>query len=133
MSEARHLTQAERCSLFLLDKQHKCLVAKVFDGSSGSGQWRTIEGRELGIPADQGIAGHVADTGQLLNISDAYSHPLFYKDVDKTTGFITRSECVFFSFDVLSYCHSLSSTGTFSVSPLKMGTTSLVWRNCVTK
>ena len=92
MSEARHLTKAERCSLFLLDKQHKCLVAKVFDGtSSGAGQWgTTIDGRQLGIPADQGIAGHVAITGQLLNISDAYSHPLFYQDVDKTTGFKTR-------------------------------------------
>lgn len=91
MSQARHLTKAERCSLFLLDKQHKCLVAKVFDGtSSGSGQWGTTDGRQLGIPADQGIAGHVAITGQLLNISDAYAHPLFYQDVDKTTGFKTR-------------------------------------------
>lgn len=91
MSEARHLTQAERCSLFLLDKQHKCLVAKVFDGSSGSAQWRANEGRQFGIPADQGIAGRVADTGELLNIADAYSHPLFYHDVDKATGFKTRS------------------------------------------
>ncbi|KZS09939.1 putative cAMP and cAMP-inhibited cGMP 3',5'-cyclic phosphodiesterase 10A [Daphnia magna] len=92
MSQARHLTKAERCSLFLLDKQHKCLVAKVFDGtSSGSGQWGTTDGRQLGIPADQGIAGHVAITGQLLNISDAYAHPLFYQDVDKTTGFKTRN------------------------------------------
>ena len=29
MTEARNLTQAERCSLFLLDKQHNCLIAKV--------------------------------------------------------------------------------------------------------
>lgn len=102
MSEARHLTKAERCSLFLLDKQHKCLVAKVFDGtSSGVGQWGTTDGRQLGIPADQGIAGHVAITGQLLNISDAYSHPLFYQDVDKTTGFKTRlayNDALYFSF-----------------------------------
>ena len=32
MSEARHLTQAERCSLFLLDQKNGELVAKVFDG-----------------------------------------------------------------------------------------------------
>lgn len=29
-------------------------------------------------------------TGELLNISDAYSHPLFYKGVDEATGFVTR-------------------------------------------
>ena len=33
MAEARHLTQAERCSLFLVDKKSEELVAKVFDGN----------------------------------------------------------------------------------------------------
>ena len=33
MAEARHLTQAERCSLFLVDKKNEELVAKVFDGN----------------------------------------------------------------------------------------------------
>ncbi len=32
MSEARHLTEAERCSLFLVDERNEQLVAKVFDG-----------------------------------------------------------------------------------------------------
>ena len=32
MSEARQLTQAERCSLFLVDRRQNELVAKVFDG-----------------------------------------------------------------------------------------------------
>lgn len=34
MVEARKLTNAERCSLFLLDHEHHELVAKVFDGIS---------------------------------------------------------------------------------------------------
>ncbi|MEQ2168054.1 hypothetical protein GOODEAATRI_010566, partial [Goodea atripinnis] len=38
-----------------------------------------------------GIAGHVATTGQILNIKDAYSHPLFYRGVDDSTGFRTRN------------------------------------------
>lgn len=46
---------------------------------------------EFRIPADQGIAGHVATTGQILNIKDAYSHPLFYRGVDDSTGFRTRN------------------------------------------
>ena len=29
MAEARHLTQAERCSLFLVDKKNQELVAKA--------------------------------------------------------------------------------------------------------
>ena len=47
--------------------------------------------KEFRIPADQGIAGHVAMTGQILNIKDAYSHPLFYRGVDDSTGFRTRN------------------------------------------
>lgn len=49
------------------------------------------EKKVVKISKDQGIAGHVAATGQLLNIDDAYSHPLFYKGVDEATGFRTRN------------------------------------------
>lgn len=52
MSEARRLTNAERCSLFLLDPDHMHLVAKVFDGVSPA-EKRT----EVRIAKDQGIAG----------------------------------------------------------------------------
>lgn len=34
MTEARNLTNSERCSLFLLDPDQHDLVAKVFDGIS---------------------------------------------------------------------------------------------------
>ncbi|KAA8593967.1 hypothetical protein FQN60_004801, partial [Etheostoma spectabile] len=52
---------------------------------------RNLRQNEFRIPADQGIAGHVATTGQILNIKDAYSHPLFYRGVDDSTGFKTRN------------------------------------------
>ena len=42
------------------------------------------------IAKNQGIAGHVATTGEVLNIRNAYSHPLFYKGIDDITGFKTR-------------------------------------------
>ncbi|XP_077983621.1 LOW QUALITY PROTEIN: cGMP-dependent 3',5'-cyclic phosphodiesterase-like [Glandiceps talaboti] len=86
MQEARNMTHAERCSLFLVERKE--LVAKVFDGNV------TENGEVLGevrIPIEQGIAGHVATTGEILNIKDAYSHPLFYRGVDETTGFRTRN------------------------------------------
>uniref|UniRef100_A0A673B554 Phosphodiesterase n=1 Tax=Sphaeramia orbicularis TaxID=375764 RepID=A0A673B554_9TELE len=83
--EARNLSDAEICSVFLLDRVSHELVAKVFDGVVSD------EEKEFRIPADQGIAGHVATTGQILNIKDAYSHPLFYRGVDDSTGFKTRN------------------------------------------
>ncbi|XP_050417227.1 cGMP-dependent 3',5'-cyclic phosphodiesterase isoform X1 [Patella vulgata] len=86
MQEARNLTQAERCSVFLIDEDE--LVAKVFDGISAGEQ--QIE-QEIILPKTQGIAGHVATSGQLLNIKDAYSHPLFYRGIDDSTGFRTRN------------------------------------------
>ncbi|XP_036149504.1 cGMP-dependent 3',5'-cyclic phosphodiesterase isoform X2 [Monomorium pharaonis] len=86
MAEARKLTNAERCSLFLLDPDEQDLVAKVFDGISTG---ESIS--EMRIPIGQGIAGHVATTGKLLNIRDAYNHPLFYRGIDEATGFKTRN------------------------------------------
>ena len=38
---------------------------------------------------DQGIAGMVATSGQILNIPDAYDNPHFNQTIDKKTG-----ECV---------------------------------------
>ncbi|XP_059616189.1 cGMP-dependent 3',5'-cyclic phosphodiesterase-like isoform X2 [Phlebotomus argentipes] len=83
MAEAKDLANAERCSLFLIDKYTGELVSKVFDGNEAT--------EELRIENGQGIAGHVANTGKLLNIRNAYQHPLFYKGVDELTGFKTRS------------------------------------------
>ncbi|XP_076333643.1 cGMP-dependent 3',5'-cyclic phosphodiesterase-like isoform X2 [Tachypleus tridentatus] len=89
MAEARNLTNAERCSLFLLDEEQNELVAKVFDGNLADDGTETTS--EVRIPANQGIAGHVATTGQPLNIHDAYVHPLFYRKMDELTGFKTRN------------------------------------------
>jgi len=89
MAEARHLTQAERCSLFLVDKKNQELVAKVFDGNilpDGS-----TEQSEVRLPLDTGIVGHVVKTGNLININNVYNHPLFYKGCDQETGFKTRN------------------------------------------
>ncbi|XP_048505681.1 cGMP-dependent 3',5'-cyclic phosphodiesterase-like isoform X3 [Athalia rosae] len=98
MAEARKLTNAERCSLFLLDPEQQDLVAKVFDGVSTrdvsnnskhhTGQQSV---KEMRIARGQGIAGHVASSGKLLNIRNAYDHPLFYRGIDEVTGFKTRN------------------------------------------
>ncbi|XP_063059934.1 cGMP-dependent 3',5'-cyclic phosphodiesterase-like isoform X2 [Engraulis encrasicolus] len=86
IAEARNLSNAESCSVFLLDHSSQELVAKVFNGGV-VGDDKT----ELRIPASQGIAGHVVTTGEILNIKDAYSHPQFYCAMDERTGFHTRN------------------------------------------
>jgi cGMP-dependent 3',5'-cyclic phosphodiesterase len=107
MAEARELAKAERCSLFLLDKETGELVSKVFDGTEVVSPSELLmlyppgrrpstpsqskqETKEVRIQLGKGIAGHVANTGKLLNIHNAYVHPLFYKGVDEQTGFKTR-------------------------------------------
>ncbi|CAI8024409.1 cGMP-dependent 3',5'-cyclic phosphodiesterase [Geodia barretti] len=58
MNEAKKLTNAERCSVFLLDLQGHELVASVFDGAVPAQS-------PFRIAVGQGIAGFVAKTGIL--------------------------------------------------------------------
>jgi GAF domain-containing protein len=76
------LLDADRCSLFFIDKEkqqlvvsktasrgrRKTLVSWLF-GSSAAPDLPFEEGKsELRLPLDKGIAGHVAQTGEALNI-----------------------------------------------------------------
>uniref|UniRef100_A0A914L3V3 Phosphodiesterase n=1 Tax=Meloidogyne incognita TaxID=6306 RepID=A0A914L3V3_MELIC len=85
--EAKALVHAEICSLFLLDKEHSELVAEVFEKNGTSEEYLT----EIRMPLNQGIVGHVATTGQMMNVTDVYNHPFFYPKVDERTGFLTRN------------------------------------------
>lgn len=78
------ILQAERTTIFLVDEEKEQLWSKV---AQGAGE----KPLEIRVPMDLGIAGHVAKTGECLNIPDAYSHPLFNREVDKQTGFMTRN------------------------------------------
>eukprot|EP00117_Sycon_ciliatum_P036464 scpid21674/ scgid6186/ cGMP-dependent 3&apos; Cyclic GMP-stimulated phosphodiesterase len=87
LSHARHLINAERCSLFLLEKNEKNveeLVAVIFDNEIvGEGPRR--------ISLSHSIAGQVASAGELKNVSDVHDESDFCKDVDAATGFKTRN------------------------------------------
>jgi CheY-like chemotaxis protein len=73
---------AERATLFLVDKQNKQLWSRTGIG---------LETKEIRIPIDSGIAGEVADSGIAQIIDDPYSHPKFNRKVDLQTGFVTRN------------------------------------------
>ncbi|HXY42412.1 MAG TPA: GAF domain-containing protein [Vicinamibacteria bacterium] len=74
--------EADRASLFLVDRERGELWSKVAHG---------LTTEEIRFPIDRGIAGHVARTGEIVRIADAYQHPAFNPAIDQKTGYRTRS------------------------------------------
>jgi signal transduction histidine kinase len=77
-----HLLQAERSTVFVVDSAKNELWSRVAEG---------LGNKEIRIPLSAGIAGLVATTGNPVRISDAYRDPRFNPEVDKKTGYLTRS------------------------------------------
>ncbi|MFN7134855.1 MAG: GAF domain-containing protein, partial [Myxococcales bacterium] len=80
LKEAVKVVDADRCSLFIVDRARKELWTKVAQGTS-----------EIRIPLGTGIAGAVAASGEVVNIPDAYDDPRFNRSVDLATGYRTRT------------------------------------------
>ncbi len=80
--ETKIAIQADRCTVFLLDKDKNELWSKVALG---------LGSQEIRFPADKGLAGYVVKTGEPLNIPDAYNDPRFNPDIDKETGYRTKT------------------------------------------
>ncbi|XP_038046831.1 cGMP-specific 3',5'-cyclic phosphodiesterase-like isoform X4 [Patiria miniata] len=89
------LTNGDRCSLFLArgNRENRYLVSKLFDVTENSTVEDALhtEADEIHIPFGQGIAGHVAQTKETINIKNAYEDPRFNPEVDKRTGYRTYS------------------------------------------
>ncbi|XP_045025389.1 dual 3',5'-cyclic-AMP and -GMP phosphodiesterase 11 isoform X4 [Daphnia magna] len=89
------LTKADRCSLFLVQgergSESRCLVSKLFDVCSQSTLKEMEKKEEIRIPWGSGIVGYVAQSGEPVNIPDAYKDERFNHDVDVMTGYHTRS------------------------------------------
>lgn len=77
---ARQVLRCERATMFLYDADRNELLSRIATGV-----------QEIRFPADKGIAGHVVLTGQSLNVPDAYVDPRFNPEIDRKTGFRTRS------------------------------------------
>jgi adenylate cyclase len=92
----------------LADRERGQLRSKIAD-SDGS------KPLEIQIPIGSGIAGHVATTGQTLSIPDPYNHPYFDPDVDRETGYRTKSILCMPIFDrqknVLAVAELLNKNG----------------------
>jgi adenylate cyclase len=79
---ASNLMDADRGSLFILDPVTDQLWSKVAQGN---------EVKEIRIPANKGIVGAVMSSGKIINIEDAHEDPRFNPEIDKKTGYRTRS------------------------------------------
>jgi len=77
------LLDAERASLFLVDRAAGQLVLRVAQDLPSGG--------EIRLPLGSGIAGAAAGSGRPVRVDDAYADPRFDQQVDRQTGFRTRS------------------------------------------
>lgn len=75
---------AERGTIFLVDEARGELWSRVLLDEVGPLS-------EIRVKIGEGFAGIAAATGQIINIPDAYADPRFNPQVDKLTGFQTRS------------------------------------------
>jgi putative ABC transport system ATP-binding protein len=82
--KTRQVLNADRATLFLVDRDQELLISRVAHGDGG-------KALTIRIPMTSGIAARVANTGTALNTPDAYSHPDFNPSVDQATGYRTRS------------------------------------------
>eukprot|EP00668_Euglena_longa_P003813 GGOE01004472.1.p1 GENE.GGOE01004472.1~~GGOE01004472.1.p1 ORF type:complete len:884 (-),score=297.49 GGOE01004472.1:509-3091(-) len=78
MTGGATLVDADRCTFFLVDEDE--LVSKMAKGAS-----------EIRIPIGTGLAGHVARTGEIINIPNAWEDPRFNRSIDLETGYRTTS------------------------------------------
>ncbi|KAL7473127.1 hypothetical protein ACHAXS_013536 [Conticribra weissflogii] len=82
----RNLIKCERCALFLMDESTNELYFKPIGDPNHSARVK-----EIRFPATSGVAGWVASNKLLLNIKNAYHDKRFNPEIDRATGFRTRT------------------------------------------
>ncbi|XP_068924583.1 dual 3',5'-cyclic-AMP and -GMP phosphodiesterase 11A [Petaurus breviceps papuanus] len=91
------MVDADRCSLFLVEgtaSGKKSLVSKFFDVHAGTPFLpcsSTENSNEVQVPWGKGIIGYVGEHGETVNIPDAYKDRRFNDEIDKLTGYKTKS------------------------------------------
>ncbi|KAJ6649109.1 Dual 3',5'-cyclic-AMP and -GMP phosphodiesterase 11 [Pseudolycoriella hygida] len=94
------LLKADRGSLFLVqgkcnsrsaDGSNRCLVSKLFDVCPRSTLEEMEKQDEVRVAWGTGIAGYVAESGEPVNIPDAYQDERFNNEIDILTGYRTKA------------------------------------------
>lgn len=84
----RALTSADRCTVWVVNDDRTKIWTKVAHGMDA-----------IELPIDSGIVGDCIIKGKKCIIHDAYSDQRFNPDIDKRTGYITKSMMVIPMFD----------------------------------
>jgi len=79
---AADLANADRGTLYLVDKKNNELWSKVIQGGIP---------KEIRLNIGEGIAGWVAKTSEIVNIKDAQLDERFNSNIDKSSGYKTNS------------------------------------------
>ncbi|MEX1139736.1 MAG: GAF domain-containing SpoIIE family protein phosphatase [Bacteroidota bacterium] len=74
--------EADRGTIYLIDKDRKELWSRVLKGK---------ELVEIRLPLGTGIAGTVAETGETVNLEDAWKDKRFFSGFDVRTGYVTKT------------------------------------------
>ncbi len=74
--------RAERATVYVVDYATGELRSRVAN---------LPEIEEIRLPQGQGVAGYVADKGEVVNVNDAASDPRYFSGVDRATGYTTRN------------------------------------------
>ncbi|HEY5292216.1 MAG TPA: GAF domain-containing protein [Burkholderiales bacterium] len=82
LAAATQLLDSDRGALFLYDPKRDELYSHVADG---------IDNSEIRFPANAGIAGECFTSAGVINILDAYKDARFNPEIDRRTGYRTRS------------------------------------------
>ena len=79
----RALTSSDRCSVWIVDDDDKHIWTKVAHGIDA-----------IRLPKDSGIVGSSIMTGEKILIDDVYDDERFNQDIDKKSGYVTKSMMV---------------------------------------
>jgi len=73
---------ADRGTIYLIDRERKELWSRVLKGK---------ELVEIRLPLGTGLAGTVAETGETVNLEDAWKDKRFFSGFDVRTGYVTKT------------------------------------------
>lgn len=82
MQKVTEIINSDRTTFFVIDRARGELWSKVIQGS---------ERTEIRLRVGDGIAGWVAQSGQAVNLADAYQDPRFNREWDERSGYRTQS------------------------------------------
>jgi sigma-B regulation protein RsbU (phosphoserine phosphatase) len=85
---ASRVMRAEASSLFLIDPETGDLELTIARGPAGESLSRPAK---IKVPRGRGIVGWVQKQRKSLLVIDAYNDPRFYPELDRSSGFVTRS------------------------------------------